>query len=86
MGKVLECYYGKLKSEVISFIPTIEPMTMPSTSSDKKTSTMSFASEVHKFLMKLIGNYDNGSVKVWEAEALVIPQIPRRKISGRNKQ
>lgn len=77
MGKVLECYYGRLKSKVTSFIPTKVPLALPSTTQDEKTSTLSFAAQMHKFLMKMIGKYDDDE-KEWIPEALIAPRIVKK--------
>lgn len=79
MGKVLECFYGKLKSEAASFIPVKVPL--PSTTSvDEESSSLSFAAKMHSLLLKLIGKHDLHEVKEWVPQALIMPRTTTRKM------
>lgn len=87
MGKVLECHYGKLKSEAASFIPVKAPLMPPSStsvngksSSSSSASKLSFGAQMHKFLMNLVGKYGViEEIKEWQPEALIIPRTTTRR-------
>lgn len=81
MGRTLECYYGKLKSESASFIPVKVTPPLPSTSAVKVKSSLSFSAQMHKFLMKLIGYSSEieSDAMEWIPEALIMPQTAKRK-------
>lgn len=79
MGEVLECHYGKLKSEAASFIPVKVPLPSASVNEKSSSSSLSFAAQMHSLLLKLIGKHDVDEVKEWIPEALIMPRTTTRK-------
>lgn len=74
IGKVLECYYGKLYSREASYIPVMMKTT-PMETRVEEVKDISLNAKIHKFMLRLMGRHevvDEMEVKDWIPEALIM--------------